>query len=74
MLPEELSCDLCSLVPSQDRLAMTVDMHVNAQGLVQQVQVYPSVIRSKGRFTYREVMRFSKGRRRRCRASRLRGR
>ncbi len=55
MLPEKLSCDLCSLVPSQDRLAMTVDMHVNAQGLVQQAQVYPSVIRSKGRFTYREV-------------------
>ena len=55
MLPEELSCDLCSLVPAQDRLAMTVDMRLNAQGRVETAEVYPSVIRSKGRFTYREV-------------------
>ncbi len=55
MLPEELSCELCSLVAGQDRLAMTVDMRVDARGRVQSAEVYPSVIRSNGRFTYREV-------------------
>ena len=55
MLPEELSCDLCSLVAGQDRLAMTVDMRLDARGRVQSCEIYPSVIRSNGRFTYREV-------------------
>jgi ribonuclease R len=55
MLPEELSCDLCSLVAGQDRLAMTVDIRVDARGRVQKADIYPSVIRSNGRFTYREV-------------------
>lgn len=62
MLPEELSCDLCSLVPSQDRLAVTVDMRLDATGRVRDAEVYPSVIRSKGRFTYREVDALLEGR------------
>ncbi len=61
MLPEELSCDLCSLVAGQDRLAMTVDMRIDARGRVQSCEVYPSVIRSRGRFTYREVDAILKG-------------
>lgn len=55
MLPEELSCDICSLRPGEDRLAMTVDMTLDAQGRVVKSSMYPSVIRSKGRFTYRQV-------------------
>ncbi len=61
MLPEELSCDLCSLVAGQDRLAMTVDMRIDVRGRVQSCEVYPSVIRSRGRFTYREVDAILKG-------------
>ena len=55
ILPEELSCGLCSLVPGEDRLAMTVDLRLDARGRVRGADMYPSVIRSKGRFTYRQV-------------------
>ena len=55
MLPEELSCDVCSLRPGEDRLAMTVDLTLDAQGRVSKSAMYPSVIRSKGRFAYRQV-------------------
>ena len=55
MLPEELSCDLCSLRPQEDRLAMTVDLRLDASGRVVESDFYPSVIRSKGRFAYGEV-------------------
>ena len=34
MLPERLSCDLCSLRPDEDRLAFTVDIELDAQGRV----------------------------------------
>lgn len=55
MLPEELSCDLCSLRPNEDRLAMTVDLTLDAAGRVVASDMYPSVIRSKARFAYGEV-------------------
>ena len=55
MLPEELSCDLCSLRPDEDRLAMTVDLQLDARGRVVGEELYPSVIRSRARFSYDEV-------------------
>lgn len=55
MLPEELSCNLCSLRPNEDRLAMTVDLRLDEGGRVIDSDMYPSVIRSKGRFAYEEV-------------------
>lgn len=55
MLPEKLSCDLCSLRPNEDRLAMTVDLTLDARGRVTGSDVYPSVIRSKARLSYPEV-------------------
>ena len=51
MLPEELSCDLCSLRPDEDRLAMTVDLRLDARGRVVGEEFYPSVIRSRARFS-----------------------
>ncbi len=55
MLPEKLSCDLCSLRPREDRLAMTVDLALDANGRVTGADMYPSVIRSSARLTYAQV-------------------
>ena len=55
MLPEKLSNGLCSLNPSQDRLAMVCDMLVSADGEVSAYQFFPAVICSHARFTYTEV-------------------
>lgn len=55
MLPEHLSCDLCSLMPDEDRLAMTVDMELDAHGHVRSYDAYPSVIRSHARLDYDAV-------------------
>ncbi len=55
MLPEALSCELCSLKPGVDRLAMTVDLTLDASGRVMSSDLYPSVIRSRARLSYDEV-------------------
>ena len=52
MLPEHLSNELCSLVPDCDRLAMTVDIALDAQGRVRRAVMYPSVIHSRVRLSY----------------------
>jgi len=61
MLPEELCCDLCSLRPCEDRLAVTVDLTLNERGRVTKAAMYPSVIRSNARLTYRQVDRMIDG-------------
>lgn len=58
MLPFNLSDDICSLVPGQDRLAMTVEMHLSPNGEVLEKEAFPSVIRSKARLTYETVQQF----------------
>lgn len=55
MVPEELSCDICSLVPGEDRLAVTVDIELDARGRVLACKPYPSVIRSRVRTDYEAV-------------------
>ena len=55
MLPEELSCDLCSLKPGVDRLAITCDMYLNESAELQKYKIYPSIIRSNRRFSYEQV-------------------
>ena len=55
MLPEKLSNDLCSLVPKQDRLTFTVEMHFGLQGNIIARQFYPSIIHSNERMTYTSV-------------------
>ena len=55
MLPESLSNGLCSLRPDEDRLAMTVDMELDARGRVRSYRMYPSVIRSRVRTDYAAV-------------------
>lgn len=55
MLPERLSNDLCSLRPDEDRLSMTVDLLLDAQGRIAGFELYPAVIRSKARLAYDQV-------------------
>ena len=62
MLPEELSCNLCSLRPGESRLAVTVDLALDAQGKVRTAEMYPSVVCSDARLTYRQVDALLEGR------------
>jgi len=57
MLPEELSNGVCSLVPGEDRLAFSVFMTFDKKGEMVKRSFAKSVIRSKARFTYEQVMR-----------------
>lgn len=53
MLPEQLSNQLCSLVPGQARLAVTVDVVLRASdGVVESFDIFPSVIDSNARLSY----------------------
>ncbi|MFQ6674036.1 MAG: ribonuclease R family protein [Fidelibacterota bacterium] len=55
MLPEALSAGLCSLVPEEDRLALSVKITLDNSGDVAGASFHDSVIRNARRFTYREV-------------------
>ncbi len=55
MLPPSLSNNLCSLVPEQPRLTVSVFMDVNSTGKVVKRRMAVTVIRSCRRFTYEEV-------------------
>ncbi len=55
MLPEALSSDLCSLVPDQDRLAMSLLLTVDAEGKVLDHELVRSVIRSRHRLSYEDA-------------------
>ena len=56
MLPEELSNGVCSLVPNEDRLAFSVFMTFDKSGEMVRRSFAKSIIRSKARFTYEQVM------------------
>ena len=58
MLPEQLSNDLCSLRPDEERLTLTCEMELDAQGRRLGHRVYESVIRSQARLTYAQVQHF----------------
>lgn len=55
MLPRELSEDLCSLKPLEDRAAFTVEVGFDRSGARTGARFYPSVIRSDERMTYTSV-------------------
>jgi len=55
MLPKELSEDLCSLKPKEERFAMTVEMDFDRNGSRLDARFYPSSIRSDERMTYTSV-------------------
>lgn len=55
MLPEELSNHLCSLVPHEPRLAVTVEMRCDKRGHIVEFEVYKSIIESNDRLCYEAV-------------------
>ncbi|PIR68157.1 ribonuclease R [Candidatus Nomurabacteria bacterium CG10_big_fil_rev_8_21_14_0_10_35_16] len=55
MLPEELSNDLCSLVPHQDRLTMSAIFVIDKNAKIKSEWFGRTVIHSKKRFTYQEA-------------------
>ena len=55
MLPEVLSNDLCSLVPNEDRLAMSAIFEMSPDGTVHTQWYGETVIRSIRRFSYQEA-------------------
>jgi VacB/RNase II family 3'-5' exoribonuclease len=52
MLPEALSTNATSLLDSQDRSSLVIEMQVAASGEVHQQQVYPALVRNKAKLTY----------------------
>jgi ribonuclease R len=53
MLPAVLAETICSLVPNEDRLAHTVEMHLDKENLsFEGIEIYKSVINSDERLTY----------------------
>jgi ribonuclease R len=55
MLPLALSSHLCSLKPAVNRLAVSVLVILDPEGIVKDYTICRSVIRSRKRFTYREA-------------------
>src|ERR1700722_13481372 len=55
MLPQELSSDICSLRPAEDRLVLSCIMMIDAEGEILSYEVTPGVIRSVSRMTYTQV-------------------
>ena len=61
MLPKELSNGICSLNPNVDRLALSVIMKIDKNGNVVNSEVFESVINSKYRLNYDEVLEIVEG-------------
>ena len=57
MLPEALSNEACSLVPGQDRLAVTVEMELRGRARSCATAFHRSLIRSDERLDYPQVDR-----------------
>ena len=55
MLPQELSTDICSLRPGEDRLVLSCIMQLDSTGRIESYEIVEGVIRSAARMTYTEV-------------------
>jgi exoribonuclease R len=55
MLPQELSTDICSLRPGEDRLVLSCVMQLSAEGRIESYAIGEGVIRSAARMTYTAV-------------------
>ena len=61
MLPIELSTDICSLRPQEDRLVLSALLEIDGQGEVVSQEFTRGVIRSAERMTYTNVFRILEG-------------
>lgn len=69
MLPENLSNNLCSLLPKQDRLAFSAILDFNDQGKLITKKFSKSIIQSKRRLTYSTVFKIIVEQDAECRAA-----
>ena len=61
MLPAELSTDICSLVPREDRLVLSALLEIDHQGEIVGQEFVEGVIRSVERMTYTNVHKLLEG-------------
>ena len=61
MLPENLSNNLCSLMPDVERLALSCEIEIAPTGKIVHHEIFPSVIKSKARMTYSKVNHILEG-------------
>jgi ribonuclease R len=57
MLPHELSSNLASLVPNEDRLTLAVEVVVGPKGAIREHRYIEGVMRSRARLSYQGVAR-----------------
>ncbi len=55
MLPQELSTDICSLRPEEDRLVLSCVMQLDSAGNIESYEISEGVIASAARMTYTKV-------------------
>ncbi len=55
MLPQELSTDICSLRPNEDRLVLSCIIQLDEAANIQSFEIVEGVIRSAARMTYTDV-------------------
>jgi ribonuclease R len=61
MLPQELSTDICSLRPGEDRLVLSCVMQLDAAGNIESYEIAEGVICSAARMTYTKVRAILEG-------------
>jgi ribonuclease R len=61
MLPMELSTDICSLRPGEDRLVLSCIMQLDADARIESYEIVEGVIRSAARMTYTAVHNILEG-------------
>ena len=55
MLPQELSTNICSLRPGEDRLVLSCILQLDSTGRIESYEIVEGVIRSAARMTYADV-------------------
>jgi ribonuclease R len=61
MLPQELSTDICSLRPGEDRLVLSCIIQLDDEGRIESYEIVEGAIRSAARMTYTAVQAILNG-------------